>query len=136
MSITRYFIQFSFTFVIAIRLLLLFSFEIYIVFFFFNYYYYQEEALQGDHYRAYTAIGAVKVYCCKNNESCQKKQLDVTINTPMRKQHDVITYWKCRVRGHAKLKVKEIISQLLIKSKVLCYRRERGTLVIKSRPQH
>ena len=35
----------------------------------------------------------------------------------MKKQHDVITYWKCHVSDHAKPKVKKIISQFLIKAK-------------------
>ena len=43
--------------------------------------------------------------------------MDLTINGPMRKQHDAITHWKCHVRGHAKLEVKETISQFLIKTK-------------------
>ena len=42
--------------------------------------------------------------------------MDLTINRPMRKHHYVIPNWKCRVRGHAKLKVKEKLTQFLIKA--------------------
>ena len=43
--------------------------------------------------------------------------MHLTINGPLRKEHDVITHWKCHVRGHAKLEVKEKNSQFLIKAK-------------------
>ena len=44
------------------------------------------------------------------------KKKDLTINRPMRKQHYFIPNCKCRVRGHAKLKVKEKLTQFLIKA--------------------